>query len=384
MLFYGTDKNAIIPTMKPVSRKIPQHQIIRDYLLERIKDLPPNARLPTEVALAEQFGVSRLTVHKTVMRLQQEGIVVRRGKGGTFVACEAHRIQLQGGRGRNGKLAIAYPNWFSYDYWMKVDVAERLALQHGMTPILIKMNLDTPLEDMAEMVRSAGARGLLLLAPGGVVAKAEVRILENLGCPCVLLQPNSHVRGGHPVYTVAPDYRRIGQRQIDMLADQGHRRIAYVREEPWSQASEAQLEGMREAAKRRGLPFSSIITPVEHTGAWGNTSEAGYERIRDFLARPKRPTALVFDALAGAHAGIRALHELGMNVPGDMSVLVSAPDHPFSRYDWPRLGGVFVSAGTLVENAVEILLNPPSVPHRLIEPVADSRESVAEAPIRGS
>ena len=370
--------------MKPVTRKTPQHLIIREYLLERIKDLPPNARLPTEVTLAEQFGVSRLTVHKTVMRLQQEGIVVRRGKGGTFVACEAHRIQLQGGRGRNGKLAIAYPNWFSYDFWMKVDVAERLALQHGMTPISIKMNPDTPIGDIAEMVRSAGARGLLLLAPGGVVAKAEVRILEELGCPCVLLQPNSHVRSGHQVYTVAPDYRRMGQLQVELLADRGHRCIAYVREEPWSFAGEIQLEGMREAAKRHGLPFSSIVTPVEHTGAWGNPSEAGYERTRMFLARPKRPTALIFDALAGAHAGIRALHELGLKVPDDMSVLVSAPDHPFSRYDWPRIGGVSVSAGALVENAVEILLNPPRVPHRLIEPVADSRESVLEKPTRGS
>ena len=196
------------------AKRIPAHLLIREYLLAQIKDLPPNARIPTEVSLAEQFGVSRLTVHKTVMRLQQEGIVVRRGKGGTFVAREAHRIQLQGGRGRNGKLVIAYPNWFSYDFWLKVDGAERLALQHGMTPVPIKLNPDTPIGEIVEIVRSMDAKGLLLIAPGGVVEKAEVRTLEHLGCPCVLLQPNSHVRSGHAVYSVAPDYRKIGQLQV--------------------------------------------------------------------------------------------------------------------------------------------------------------------------
>lgn len=346
--------------------------------MEQIKDLPPNARLPTEVALAEQFGVSRLTAHKTVMRLQQEGIVVRRGKGGTFVAREAHQIQMQGGRGQNGKLAIAYPNWFSYDFWLKVDSAERLALQHGMTPVPIKLNPDTPIEEIVEMVRAVDAKGLLLLAPGGVVEKAEVRMLENLGCPCVLLQPNSHVRANRCVYSVAPDYRRIGQLQVELLANHGHRRIAYMREEPWSLAGEMQLEGMREAAKKCGIPFSGIVLPTDHTGAWGNASEAGYGRTRVLMKRAKPPTALVFDAIAGAHAGTRALHEMNLRVPEDVSILISAFEHPFARYDWPRNGGVSVSPGILVERAVELILNVPTTTRILVEPTVDPRESIGK------
>lgn len=362
--------------MKPKSKRVPAHQVIREYLLGQIKDLPPNARIPTEVALAEQFGVSRLTVHKTVMRLQQEGIVVRRGKGGTFVAREAHRIQLQGGNGRNGKLAIAYPNWFSYDFWLKVDGAERLALQHGMTPVPIKLNPDTPIGEIVEMVCAMEAKGLLLLAPGGVVEKAEVRTLEDLGCPCVLLQPNSHVRSGHAVYSVAPDYRKIGQLQVELLAKSGHQCIAYVREEPWSLAGEMQLEGMREAAKKCGIPFSGIVVSSDHTGSWGNASEAGYGRTQALMSRGKPPTALVFDAMAGAHAGIRALHELKLRVPEDVSILVSAAEHPFARYDWPRIGGVSVSPGSLVEHAVELILKTPTTTRILVEPTVDPRESV--------
>jgi DNA-binding LacI/PurR family transcriptional regulator len=358
-------------------KKIPAHLIIRQHLLERIKELPPNARLPTEVALAEQFGVSRLTAHKTVMRLQQEGIVVRRGKGGTFVAREAHRVQREGCRGRNGKLAIAYPNWFSYDFWLKVDIAERLALQHGMTPVPIKLNPDTPIGDIAEMVRTVNAKGLLLIAPGGAVERGEVRTLEGLGCPCVLLQPNSHVHAGKNVFAVAPDYRRIGQLQVELLASHGHRRIAYVREEPWSLAGELQLDGMRAAARRLRLPAAAILTPIERTRPWGDTAEAGYVRTRALLARDKPPTALVYDALSGAHAGMRVLHELGLRLPADVSVLTSAPDHPYARYDWPLIGGVAAPPGVLVERAVELVLHPEASPRAWIEPVVAPRESVA-------
>jgi GntR family transcriptional regulator len=57
------------------SKRPPAHLVIRAHLLDLVNTLPPNARIPTEVALAGQFGVSRLTVHKMVVRLQQEGVV---------------------------------------------------------------------------------------------------------------------------------------------------------------------------------------------------------------------------------------------------------------------------------------------------------------------
>lgn len=360
-------------------KKTPAHLVIRAHLLELIKTLPANARLPTEVALAAQFGVSRLTAHKTMTRLQQEGLVVRRGKGGTFVAREAHRIQTNGGRGRNGVLAIAYPNWFSYDYWFKVDVAERLALQHGMTPFTIKLNPDTPMEEIVAMSREAHAKGLLLMAPGGVVEKPELCALESLGCPCAMLQPNEHVRRGAGVCAVSPDYRAIGRRQVEVLAAHGHARIAYVREEPWSRAGELQLDGLREAAEKAGLLPSAIVVSSERTGAWGDTGKAAYARTRRLMGRAPRPTALVFDTLAGAHAGLRALGELDLSVPVEVSVLVSATDHPFARYDSPRVGGVWAPPSTLVARAVEAILAAAPEPRIWIEPIVDLRESVASA-----
>jgi len=46
----------------------------------------PGARLPTERALASDYGVARNTVRKTMARLMREGLILREVGRGTFVA----------------------------------------------------------------------------------------------------------------------------------------------------------------------------------------------------------------------------------------------------------------------------------------------------------
>lgn len=48
-------------------------------------EFAPGSRLPSEKELADQFGVSRNTVREALLRLWDEGLVVRRWGVGTFV-----------------------------------------------------------------------------------------------------------------------------------------------------------------------------------------------------------------------------------------------------------------------------------------------------------
>jgi GntR family histidine utilization transcriptional repressor len=61
---------------------------IRDHLERAIVsgDWPPGHRLPSEKALAEQFGCARMTVSKVVTALADAGLVTRRRRAGTVVA----------------------------------------------------------------------------------------------------------------------------------------------------------------------------------------------------------------------------------------------------------------------------------------------------------
>ena len=64
------------------------HDRILANLRDRITggDWPPGFQLPFETVLAEQHGVSRMTMNKVLSQMTREGFLVRRKKLGTFVA----------------------------------------------------------------------------------------------------------------------------------------------------------------------------------------------------------------------------------------------------------------------------------------------------------
>jgi GntR family transcriptional regulator len=66
----------------------PMYRYIADDLRTKIKsgDLEPNAKLPTEGDLSEQYEASRNTVREAIRRLTDEGLLESRPGQGTFVA----------------------------------------------------------------------------------------------------------------------------------------------------------------------------------------------------------------------------------------------------------------------------------------------------------
>jgi GntR family transcriptional regulator len=64
----------------------PKYRLLREALIERIRDLPEGSALPTERELCADFGVSRATVRHALQRLESEQRIYRRQGKGTFVA----------------------------------------------------------------------------------------------------------------------------------------------------------------------------------------------------------------------------------------------------------------------------------------------------------
>ena len=64
----------------------PKYLQIRDVILRWLATRAVGERLPTEMVLSDQFGVSRETIRKSLKRLEQNGIIRRRQRAGTFLA----------------------------------------------------------------------------------------------------------------------------------------------------------------------------------------------------------------------------------------------------------------------------------------------------------
>src|SRR5262249_18775157 len=77
---------------RPLSLSAQVEQILRQAVAEKRW---ARGRLPTEVELAEQLGVSRETVRLAAEVLQREGLLVKIRRKGTFTTTPQKVLQLE-------------------------------------------------------------------------------------------------------------------------------------------------------------------------------------------------------------------------------------------------------------------------------------------------
>lgn len=80
----------------PAPRATHKHQAVRSYLEELVeRELAVGDAVPSERALCERFGVSRMTVRQAVDALVGDGVLVREQGRGTFVAPQRMDFEMR-------------------------------------------------------------------------------------------------------------------------------------------------------------------------------------------------------------------------------------------------------------------------------------------------
>ncbi|MCC9196739.1 LacI family DNA-binding transcriptional regulator [Arthrobacter sp. zg-Y820] len=165
---------------------------------------------------------------------------------------------------------------------------------------------------------------LLNQAPDGIVvvapAQATVDLFSNLELKIPLeIAANGLAPEGNQEYAA-----RLA---VAHLADLGHRTIAHLAgPEQWMDA-QRRAAGWREELQARGLAAAPPMT-----GNWG--SESGYRNGLEFDVAAHTAVFVANDQMALGFT--RALHERGISVPGDISV-VGFDDQPEAAYFLPPL-----------------------------------------------
>nr|CEL16203.1 Predicted transcriptional regulator of N-Acetylglucosamine utilization, GntR family [Kibdelosporangium sp. MJ126-NF4]CTQ94128.1 Predicted transcriptional regulator of N-Acetylglucosamine utilization, GntR family [Kibdelosporangium sp. MJ126-NF4] len=75
-----------MPLPANLSDAAPKGDELRGILERMVSAMRPGDMLPSERVLAEHFGIARMTVRQQLHRLATDGLVVRRPRGGTYVA----------------------------------------------------------------------------------------------------------------------------------------------------------------------------------------------------------------------------------------------------------------------------------------------------------
>jgi DNA-binding LacI/PurR family transcriptional regulator len=134
--------------------------------------------------------------------------------------------------------------------------------------------------------------------------------------------PVVNVSGHEPidgVTNVVLNHQHAAELGVGHLFNLGHRRIAVIKGQEFSSDTRERLETIHAAAERRGIPIDpKLIVQLQGDSP---SPEVGYAAMKSLLATGERFTAVFAFNDISAIGAIRALDEMGLRVPADVSVL---------------------------------------------------------------
>ena len=216
----------------------------------------------------------------------------------------------------------------------------------------------------------------LLFARGveGILA-IDTHLESSPPCPTVAVAGHTAVAG---VANVVLDHERAAELALGHLYRLGHRKIAYMRGQLFSSDSRSRWRSTLHVARSLGLQVPSDL--VIHLDKDSNSSDLGYLGIQALLMRRKDFTAVLCFNDVAAIGAVRGLHDAGLRVPTDVSV-VGFDDIPAAEFYTPRLTTIRQPLQQMGNVAASLLIkkiNGTKVPEiSRIEPELVVRESTA-------
>ncbi|MFJ5272750.1 LacI family DNA-binding transcriptional regulator [Streptomyces sp. NPDC088358] len=198
-------------------------------------------------------------------------------------------------------------------------------------------------------------------------------LVRAVGLPAVVLGRPEWAEG---LCAVELDDLPAFETAVGHLAALGHSRIAHVEGPPEFRHAQRRRRAWQDAMSAHGL-----ATDLVRSG--GFTAQGGAAATRDLLALPEPPTAIVFANDLAATAGLAVAQELGVSVPGDLSV-IGYDDTPLARFTHPPLSSARANAegwGIAAARALDLVVRDGSAPDVVLPPAEFlPRGSVGPAP----
>jgi DNA-binding LacI/PurR family transcriptional regulator len=230
----------------------------------------------------------------------------------------------------------------------------------------------------AERIREYPALMMERSVEGLIYIDTEIDASNPL--PAVAIAGRQVIEG---VTNVVLDQRRAVHLALEHLHSLGHRRVAFMRGQPFSTDSHERWELICQLAPEYGIAiYPELVMRLE---AETGTPQVGYPVMKQFLAKKPDFTALFAYNDISAIGAIRALADEGLRVPQDVSV-VGFDDIDAAAFHTPSLTTIRQPLVRMGSIAAEMLLERLSGTSRqdvpkiiAVEPELIVRESTGPA-----
>lgn len=293
-----------------------KYKTVSNWIRERIEDgtFKDGDKLVSEIALAEQFGTSRLTVRKAIEYLISEHLLYKVRGRGTFISPRKRRSSDT----KNIAVITSFIDDYVFTSIMRgiesVATQEGFNLSFGITKYKFS--------NEARIIKSHienGVDGFIIESTKSVLPNPNLslyRMLDDYGIPYVFI--NGYYRElENPVYVVTDD-RSVGAKAVEHMYSLGHRNIAGI-------FKMDEIQGLeRFAGYSQGLMDHGIDVDEDHI-LWyftGDESDIFNETDNSVLLKKLEGcTGIVCYSDIIAYKLIKCLERHNIRVPDDISII---------------------------------------------------------------
>jgi len=286
-----------------------KYKEIHDDIKQKILDgtYAKNSVLPPESEIASTYGVDRSTVRKALKQLSDEGLVEKHAGKETKIPSEAKTME-ETIIHKTQKIGFLLPPGYTINEMFYSNLfcdIERELQKQECTLIYSTLN-----DNLLSIVGTLGLDGVVLVSNYNV---SYINDAIQARIPCVLVN-NENPR----VPSILSDNEKGAYLAGRYLVEKGHKHILVL-----SGISSAIPNQMRLVGFKRALAESGILLKDDDVilaDSW--EIEAGAKRLKQFLETHKTNATAIFglnDRLA--FGAMQALHQMGLSVPNDFSVI---------------------------------------------------------------
>lgn len=246
---------------------------------------------------------------------------------------------------------------------------EQFLLQEGFLYFTVSHWGRTDLrEEYPDLLMNRSVDGFLLI---------NTQLSHRVPLPVVCVSAHSPTPG---VTNLELNHKRATKIALRHLYDLGHRKIAFMKGQRFSLDSEVRWQAMLSVAQEVGITIRPELSIYLELNSW--SPELSYQPVRDLLARTRDFTAMFCFNDTAAIGAIRAIEDVGLSCPRDISV-IGFDDIIVAEYFNPRLTTVRQPLQKMGWTAAETLvkrIQTPDEPYPetiWFEPELVVRESTA-------
>jgi LacI family transcriptional regulator len=260
-----------------------------------------------------------------------------------------------------GIVLTQFQQTLSAPYFVQLIFAMEKLLTWYKYDLVLVSSSHRPERGYVDLYRERKVDGLVVMAPP--VEATYLDDVADAGVPTVVVHGRTDLPGMS--FVDADNYDAVVQ-LLQYIMELGHERIGFVTGDLNVLNATDRLRAYRDTLAEARLPADETLI---FRGDW--TARAGYDALEYFLTLKERPTSVVCSNDHMAIGMLKAAHEQGVRIPGQLS-LAGFDDIDMASFVTPMLTTVRQPLDQIGREAVDALLttihNPDALPYRNIVP----------------